>query len=288
MMTISNENNAVEAVLNIPSGPPIQNGTTKITPTDGTTKTTPTESITRIHSSGAHLIPMNLEEAPEREILYNQRVICGWALDQIPFWRKVTSEGLRSFFWIALPSPSSAKSKDDPNLTPITRGAETFWPIGHVAVDKVDLAHHPLVPDESLVAPDGSVLSISSLFILPSFSGTGIGAFAMDECERLARHSPYGSPNCRAVTLTTLSPRYLANGIEGPEGMGLWDVLGQQMPRRDNSTWYLRRGYVGYKEEVRYFDLTHEGKTVELFALFMRKELGARVEGAQGGSVACC
>lgn len=217
---------------------------------------------------------MNLEEALERDILYNQRVICGWALDRIPYWRKVTADGSRTFFWIATTS-SSDKTRD---LVPITRGRgdEPFYPIGHVAIDKLDLVHHPLVPDESLVAPDGSVLSISSLFILPSFSGTGIGAFAMDECERLAQIAPYGSPNCRAVTLTTLSPRYLENGIEGPEGKGLWAVLGQKMPSRDNMVWYVRRGYVEYKEEVRYFDMTHEGETVGLYGVFMRKELGAR------------
>ena len=58
--------------------------------------------------------------------------------------------------------------------------------------------------------------------------------------------------------------------------MGVWKLMAEGAePGTDNSVWYARRGYVGYKEEVRYHATLLDGREVGLFALFMRKKLEA-------------
>lgn len=172
------------------------------------------------------------------------------------------AKGERTLFWIAL--PPSHKTEQTPTFK---RGDDEILPVGHVAIERVDDPEGGHQPDPTLVAPDGSILMISTLFVLPAFTALRLGAFAMDQCESLAQQEPYGSRNCRAVTVTTLSNRYHAGGLEGPEGMGRWEILGEPMPTRDNSLWYKRRGYVTYKEAVRY------GVEMKWWAVFMRKEL---------------
>lgn len=232
------------STANVPSGPPT------------TTKANgPPE--------GAYLIPVDLSQPIEHKVLYDQRVICGWGADRIDKFKKGMAKGERTLFWIAL--PSNYKSEHTPTFK---RGEDEILPVGHIAIDKKDDPEDDYQPDPTLVAPDGSILEITTLFVLPAFGALRLGAFAMDQCEMLAQQEPYGSRNCRAVTLTTLSSRYLPGGIEGPDGMGRWEMLGEAMPLRDNISWYKRRGYVAYKEEIRY------GVDLKWYGLFMRKELG--------------
>lgn len=223
--------------------------------------------------TGTRLIPMDLEQDIERQELHKHRLICGWNSEMIETWREEMRKGERTLFWITI---SGCDNTTD--LTPLKKTHDALlYPVGHISLDKVDDPPHPLPPDDTLVAPDGSILSISKLFVLPRFAGLGLGAFALEECERMAQREPYGSLNCRAVTLNTMSSRYLANGEDGPEGMGRWALIGEQIPKRDNSIWYSRRGYVRYKEEIRYFIPKLDGTMLSWYGVFMRKELqGAR------------
>lgn len=212
---------------------------------------------------GTYLIPMDLNQPLEYDILYHQRVICGWGADRVDKFKTCMANGDRTLFWIAL--PPSHKSEQTPTFQ---RDGIEILPVGHVAIDKADDPEGDHKPDPTLVAADGSILMISLLFVLPAFNSLRLGAFAMDQCEMLVQQEPYGSRNCRAVALTSLSSRYYAGGLEGPDGMGRWETLGLAMPLREVAPWYKRRGYVKYKEEIRY------GVDVKWYAQFMRKELG--------------
>lgn len=213
---------------------------------------------------------MDLSSSVERITLRDQRVICGWNQQSVPFWKMSMEKGDQTLFWITL--PLSDKTADLPSLQ---RGEDTLYPVGHVSLDRKDKSD-ALPPDLSLANPDGSVLQITALFVLPEFGSLRLGGFAMTECERMAQEEPYGSLNCRGITVTTLSSRYLSGENTGPNGTGRWALVGQTMPKRDNSLWYARRGYRTYKEEARCFTAMRDGSELEWFSVFMRKELPDR------------
>ena len=217
--------------------------------------------------SHARLLLIDLEDATECSVLFDQRVLCGWGEEQIPAWRESARNGERAMFWISL--PPETRTDDGPILK---RGAEAFVPAGHVSLDRVDDPGPGVDPDPTLAAPDGSVLTISNIFVLPAFSGGGLGRFTMRECERLAQQEPYGNPNCRYLSLWTLSERYAAGGEGGWDGIGRWERLGKPVPKRANGPWYESLGYVKYKEEIRlYWGLPNE--PMAWYGAFFRKEL---------------
>lgn len=209
---------------------------------------------------GARLVVMDLEKTAERDLLRAQRVICGWHQDEVENWRVMMAAGERALFWITL--PESDQTNGLPKLDHST--GDTIYPVGHVSLDRVDKPDDqipPMAPDLSLASGDGVILTIRSLFVLPAFARRGLGAFAMDECERLARESP----GCRGVTLMTISDRYFRNGLPDADGT---------VPAVDHIPWYTRRGYVAYKEEVRHYTDAPDGTRIGWYEVFMRKELG--------------
>jgi len=259
----------IMAERDIPSGPPT------------TTRREP--------PPGSRLVLIDLENEYERDVLAEQRKICTWGEDKIPYWRAHQFPGDRAMFWVTLPKDVDAISlTEQPGLATLTREEETVWLVGHVSLDKIDApSHEGDPPDESLTSPDGSVLTISSLFVMPQVHKLRLGAFAMDQCEMMARQSPYGSPNCIAITVNTMSSRYFPGGPEGPDGIDRWELLGWPRPKMDNALWYKRRGYQTYKDQVRYFtdisssaknnfdssSLSAEGQ-LPWYATYLRKELG--------------
>jgi len=217
----------------------------------------------------ASLIPIDLKIEQERQILYDQRIICGWNSDKIPKWAAAIQAGSRSFFWICL-APDASR-----NIPTLTRDGETYQPVGHVSLDKVDITEPDNIPDTTLADTEKGIITITSLFVLPAFHRSGLGAFAMDECERLARIPPFGLENISAITVNTLSPRYCVGGVEGPDGMGQMERdAGEPRPvPQNNMPWYERKGYKKYKEAPRYTSKDKQGDTLWWNAVFMRKEL---------------
>ncbi|KAI9711546.1 MAG: hypothetical protein M1820_002111 [Bogoriella megaspora] len=225
-----------------------------------------TQSAKKKLPEGSRLVFMNLESQEERDFLHAQRIICGWGSVDIPKWRDSISKGHRTLFWIVI--PTSYKTEKTPLLRrPAT---EEILAVGHVALDKVDKPAEGVAPDVTLAAPDGSVLLISTLFVLPTFQSYGLGAFAMDAIEAVAQEEPYGSKNCRATTINTLAKKYFESPDNDPTGRR------ETPPSRNNIAWYERRGYVAYSEYIRYYEIMPDGGRCGWCGVCMRKELGLK------------
>lgn len=237
---------------NAPSGPATLDDGNKPTPT-------------------ATLVPIDLNDAHHRAILHDQRLLCGWGAQKIPRWAASAAAGTRSFFWIC-PSAASATATASP-LPTIEHEGQRHTPVGHVSLDKVDINEPDVAPDTSLADPAAHVLTITSLFVLPLFRRLGLAAFAMGECERLAKVPPFGDADAVAITVNTLNWRYCVGGLEGPDGVGRWEKEETKTVPRSSAPWYQRRGYVMYKEAVRYYGVNVDGEKTEWVASFLRKEL---------------
>jgi len=113
---------------------------------------------------------MNLDGPHECAILRAQRVICGWKIEIAQKVRKQMAEGQRTLYWICLPPNSEALSAysapDIAELPTITREQGVYLPIGHISLDKQDWPEvEGMEPEVGLTSPDGSVLTITTLFV---------------------------------------------------------------------------------------------------------------------------
>lgn len=207
------------------------------------------------------LEPINLHNPVEFDELQRQRVKCGWYHERefIEKWRKMADEQTKSMFWIVpihligTPSPACF--------------------VGHIAFQSVSNENRDASDSElDMANPDKSVLLISTFFILPEYSGGGLGRAAMEELEVMTRIEPYGSLKCKALTLHTASRRY----VEDDEGewRRVREGLVQTLPPKGRSVedWYTRMGYVKWKEEPRYPEKLADGSDVVLVASFLKKE----------------
>lgn len=216
---------------------------------------------------------MNLHNPKEFDELLRQRIVCGWSNDRsyIEAWRDAADQGAVSAFWITTPSSSSSPSSSTTAAffeADDGTGGNTNAPVGHIALQS---ATQP--PDLEMANPDKSLLTITMLFIDPAHRGGGLAKAAILAMEAYARTAPYGSPDCKAVTLTTLSRRYAED--EGPDARGIWARMGWKAPPMGQSVekLYARMGYVKWKEQPMYPVTLLDGTHIKLVATFMRKEL---------------
>ena len=202
------------------------------------------------------LEPMDLNDSVQFHELLRQRVICGWndTASIIGGWRDEVAAGTREIFWV-VPAPLAHLESQ-----------QRFG--GHIS-----MVNQISPPDHELANPDKSVLHITSLFILPEHRKGGIGRASVEALERWAKVEPYGSPACREITIHTLSRRYIED--EGDEWRGLWGRTGLPTPEKgtSNEDWYLRMGYVKWKEEPRYPDTLPDGTQIKWLASFLKKTL---------------
>ncbi|KAE8372961.1 hypothetical protein BDV26DRAFT_273022 [Aspergillus bertholletiae] len=209
--------------------------------------TTATTTITITPEEPCVLMPINLHNPAEFAELKQQRRQCGWDFEDASLlaWRDKQDAKLKSFFWITVPSPSTG-----PDATRIRAG--------HISLDS-----YASPPDPELAMADRSVLILQTFFIDPQYRG-GLGRKAMDIVEAMAGKEPYGSPQCKYLTLTSLSKRYFY------EEADRWAKWNNERPAICTSEWYERRGYVMWKSEPRY---RGEGGEVDIWADFLRKPL---------------
>ncbi|KAF2157813.1 hypothetical protein K461DRAFT_290089 [Myriangium duriaei CBS 260.36] len=232
-------------------------------------------------SENSQLFPLDWDSERQEELLREQRIICGWGNNNVHLWRECARKGQRTMFWIGIP-PEGELGK---RITTAQKGLGVinfehdgcitkYLAVGHVALDRIDVpSTDTFNPEPTLVAEDGSVLTIAALFVMPEFSRFRLGTFAVRRCEELAQQQPYGSENCRAVTVNSLSPRHTKGGMEGPEGMGAFDRMGLPVQENNSVPWFKKLGYVPYKEAPRYLSPTLDGTKVHLWCIYLRKDL---------------
>lgn len=173
---------------------------------------------------------MNLHDQAQAAELLRQRKLCGWAdtPETIDEWRDAMDIKTKSLFWIK------------PTSHPDVRA-------GHISLDS---EAHP--PDLEVADPhDKSVLTIATFFILPEHRGGGIGRAAVATLEEWATVESYGSKNCKAVALTTMSRWY----IEDDEGRAEFQRMDGKEPSprgASNEDWYTRMGYIKWKDAPLY------------------------------------
>ncbi|THC98676.1 hypothetical protein EYZ11_001879 [Aspergillus tanneri] len=204
------------------------------------------------------LVPINLHNPSEYKELQQQRVICGWSFSDntLNSYREKQDQKLKSFFWITIATPEPSSTTADPSIIRA----------GHISLDS-----YADPPDPELAAADRSVLTIQNLFVLHEYRKGGVAHVAMDMVEDMASREPYGSTDCRFVTVNTMSKKYVYQ--EGPEWRGLWDQIGETRPTFSVQDWYERRGYVLWKEEERYDCVALDGREVKIVAAFLRKQV---------------
>lgn len=192
-----------------------------------------------------HVEVIDLHNQRDVDDLIVQRKICGWNFtpEIIAKWRDSVDKGLKTMFWIVLPNKESTKA-------------------GHISLASRAEPHDP-----DLAKEDRSVMTISSFFILPQHRSGGLGRKTMDLMEDMATKEPYGSPNCKAIAIDTISYKY--HDTSGP----YWDILKEHMEKQpSNQLWYERRGYIRFKEAPRYREESISGDVV-FDAAFLRKDL---------------
>jgi ribosomal protein S18 acetylase RimI-like enzyme len=210
-------------------------------------------------SQSSILEPINLHSTSEFDELLRQRVLCGWekCRSQLESWRTAIDAQIISMFWIVPHSHSQISAPQ--------RYA------GHIAMKrKIEPA------DDKLGHGPVHLQHIWNVFILPEHRSSGLGQAAFRAVEALATVEPYGSPECEAITLNTVSRRYIED--DGEEWRGFYkklcDSLKIELPAkgRSNEDWYARMGFVKWKEEPAYA-IELDGNRSMLIAAWMRKEL---------------
>ncbi|KAI9035938.1 uncharacterized protein KD926_002603 [Aspergillus affinis] len=214
-------------------------------------------------ASQCRLEPINLNEPDQFSEMERQRLVCGWDHEpsKIEKWKLKQNEGLKSFFWIIIPNPNPKANLNSDSDSDTIENPPTIR-IGHISLDA-----YSDPPDPELSRADKSILAIQTFFVLPEYRSLRVGAHALALVEELAVREP----NCRVIALTALSKRYMYE--EGPEGRGLWERIGDEMPPGSIQEWYEQKGYVAWKEEPRYEKELVNGGTYWLRETFMRKVL---------------
>jgi GNAT superfamily N-acetyltransferase len=199
------------------------------------------------------LEPMDLDNTTQFDELLRQRVICGWDFSRstIEAWRDAIAAHTISLFWVV---PASLSQLDTPQR----------------------LAGHISMLRKTEPPNNTPVLHICNLFILPEHRRGGLGRQAVQALESWAKFEPYGSPECKAITLNAISKRYIEDDAEEWRGMYLrfCRTRGIEEPAKgsSNEDWYARMGYVKETEQPMYpVDL--DGREFKLIASWMRKEL---------------
>lgn len=198
------------------------------------------------------LKPVNLHNHGELELLRAQRQECGWDYDtaRLDIWRSAADAGTKCLFWITIPSSATDQS---------------IVTAGHISLDSISSSEDYGL---ELARPDKSLLTVSTFFVRPECRAKGIGREAMAQVERLARSEPFGSPSCTAITIMSLSCKYVEDD--------LWRSCYVRWTGEEPLSyerWYAKLGYVKWKEEACTKGISKDGEQFVLVEAFMRKIL---------------
>lgn len=226
-----------------------------------------------------YLIPWDPNSQDHVDRMKVQRIACGWKLEQVDGWRGKQKKGHAGLHWVVLNPdhpdtplrlerhfaghPDEVKAlldscdmilgrphKADP-LVPF------FFPIGHIALDAVT------VETELETSLDNGILSIMNFYISNALHNLGLGAAALDRCEKMAKEE-FGA---KAITLETIANEEVR--VDSPRRI----ALKRPIPTVTNQDWYSRRGYRIYIRKVGWTEIDETGKEWHVKAVFLRKEL---------------
>ena len=221
--------------------------------------------------SHVSLVPINLHDCGQFELLLAQRIKCGWSDTEevLIHWRD--SDG-KVLFWIVVGNGSIEGEVTGANCVKV----------GHVSIDRgeawaTDDTSRPPIKNGSV---DGPLFTISKLFIRKDFRGGGLADRALDILEGFAEMPPNGDPGCVGLCVNCPSLSYYSadDGEEGkrkPEWAREFRNFSEVTRRTAVSyeKWYARRGFVKYDERPTYPGNTLSGKDTMVYAAFMFKDV---------------
>ena len=199
------------------------------------------------------LQPVNLHDRDEYGILRSQRRACGWYYETayLDRWKASIDAGTKCLFWITIPSPEA------PNHNILA---------GHISLDSTSE-----FPDRKfeLANPDKSLLTVTTFFVLQQYRGRALGRKAMERVEEMVKTEPYGSSSCTAITMMSLSRKYVADPTWRAQ---YFQWTGEEPTSYED--WYSRMGYVKWKEEPCTEGVGRDGDAYTLVEAFMKKCIG--------------
>ncbi|KAL8352517.1 hypothetical protein RB601_002709 [Gaeumannomyces tritici] len=243
------------------------------------------------------LIPWDPDSPEHCDRMYRQRIACGWAWE-IEKFKETSIKGSVVYYWIALKDDFPGKediiakhtSKFPEESAPLQDTATSTWaepraaapavpthafmPLGHVGLGR-------LQPDDerAMLAAGGSgsgsgngsatMAWVGPLYVSWAIQRIGLGRFAMDEAERLARLPPVGAG---VVGL---------DAVRGDQALQPdlvrthYEERGFPTPVITNHDWYLTRGYSEYWRKDNAYPWTDSktGELRQLGCVYLKKEL---------------
>ncbi|GJC96762.1 hypothetical protein ColKHC_05588 [Colletotrichum higginsianum] len=206
------------------------------------------------------LIPWDPESPDHIARMLDQRVECGWDLDQVDKWRGLQRSGFKCMYWIEKqPILDTAQSIRAVSRTP----RETpFHPVGHISLD-VDNPHAKRL---NLPIPKENVYWIKSLYVSFALQSAGIGRAAMDMVESMATSEPLCA---RTLMLDTVSKEDQLRKESAVVAAG-------KLPVTPTHAWYERRGYRLIWTENNFYGFPEtdgDGNPVIRRTVFLRRDL---------------
>ncbi|TLD26500.1 hypothetical protein PspLS_04683 [Pyricularia sp. CBS 133598] len=255
--------------------------------------------------SKTYLVPCDFTSAAHTELLYNQRVTCGWGEDGIERYTNLSAQGNLVMYWLVLDDSLLGKNglikthcDRYPNLRMLvfsnmeripkqatliqdtaaqiwgqkrTPSTDSFIPIGHIGLGRLQPDSEYVVTMKQAQPPPGPtdvVTWIGPFYISWAMQRLGIGNFAMTEIERLAASPPV---NGTIVALDAIAPDHAM----APALLKTYYThVGNPAPVRSNHDWYLRQGYKPYHRKTAYpWTDIESGEVKMLDTVYMLKRL---------------
>ncbi|KAK6223552.1 hypothetical protein QIS74_03496 [Colletotrichum tabaci] len=228
------------------------------------------------------LIPWDPESPDHIARMLDQRVECGWDLDQVDKWRGLQRSGFKCMYWIAFTSEDPDRdakiakhiSEYPKEKQPILDTAQSiravsrtpretpFHPVGHISLD-VDNPHAKRL---NLPIPKENVYWIKSLYVSFALQSAGIGRAAMDMVESMATSEPLCA---RTLMLDTVSKEDQLRKESAVVAAG-------KLPVTPTHAWYERRGYRLIWTENNFYGFPEtdgDGNPVIRRTVFLRRDL---------------
>ncbi|PMD40343.1 hypothetical protein L207DRAFT_582553 [Hyaloscypha variabilis F] len=189
------------------------------------------------------VIPWDPKSASHVERLRQQRMVCGWGVENVDNWRDQQLAQQKLLLWL-----ENDLLFDTAPIIFARQRSNTFIPIGHVSLDFMPTA---------IIDPSKGQFGATSLYISPALRGLEFARQAVETTRSVGRH--YG----RFVVAE-------APVRESDEAVERYEKFGDGRPRFSIADWYESMGWRRLKEDKRVVtEIDSEGRiwNVELVSL---------------------